>query len=115
MTLLGPTDTPTSPDARAWALLPPVLAEVAAAMRLRHAGKLPAPAAAADGDERPRPEAARGRGGQRIAGAVAVLPLRGVITPRPSFLSWLFGGGGGLVEWMDEFRAAVNDDDVGSI
>jgi hypothetical protein len=32
---------------------------------------------------------------KRVSGAVAVIPLTGIITPRGSFLSMLFGGGGG--------------------
>jgi signal peptide peptidase SppA len=49
-------------------------------------------------------------------GAVAVVPLTGVLTPRGSFLSYLFGGSmGGLVEFRDAFREALNSPDVGSI
>jgi capsid assembly protease len=48
-------------------------------------------------------------------GAVAVIPLRGVITPRPSFLSMLFGGGGGLMAFRDELEQAADDSDITSI
>lgn len=61
------------------------------------------------------PRAAR-RGGERAGGAVAILPLTGVITPRGSFLSRLFGGlDGGLLEFREHFRDAVASPDVGAI
>jgi signal peptide peptidase SppA len=44
-----------------------------------------------------------------------VIPLTGVLTPRYSFLSYLFGGGGGLVDFRDAFREALNSPDVGAI
>ena len=51
-----------------------------------------------------------------VTGGVAVLPLHGVITPRPSVLSLLFGGdGGGLEGFRAGFRAAMNDEDVSAI
>lgn len=56
---------------------------------------------------RPRPE--RGP-------AIAVLPLTGVITPRGSLLSSLFGDGpGGLDAFRADFRAALADDEIGGI
>lgn len=48
-------------------------------------------------------------------GGVAVIPLRGLITPRGSFISLLFGGGGGLEAFRRSLREAVNSDEVGSI
>jgi hypothetical protein len=62
------------------------------------------------------PKAARRQAAARAGGAVAVIPLTGVITPRGSFLSMLFGGGGGgLIDFRDTFRQAVADPDVGAI
>jgi signal peptide peptidase SppA len=62
------------------------------------------------------PKAARRQAAARAGGAVAVIPLTGVITPRGSFLSMLFGGGGGgLVDFRENFRQAVVDPDVGAI
>jgi hypothetical protein len=45
-----------------------------------------------------RPQARRAGGKVDTTGGVAVIPLRGLIVPRASFLSMLFGGGGGLIE-----------------
>lgn len=65
------------------------------------------------------PKAARlTRGTQRMAsgGEIAVIPLRGVITPRGSYLSRLFGAGpGGLEGFRQCFDEAVADDTVSSI
>lgn len=46
---------------------------------------------------------------------VAVIPLRGIVTPRGSFLSMLFGGGGGLEAFRAAFREALASDDVSAI
>jgi signal peptide peptidase SppA len=47
---------------------------------------------------------------------VAVVPLTGVITPRGSLLSLLFGGGpGGLEGFRSQFREAVHDPEVGAV
>lgn len=49
-------------------------------------------------------------------GAVAVLRLRGVITPFGSFLSLLFGGGpGGLVGFQASLQEAVADPEISAI
>ena len=41
---------------------------------------------------------------KRVSGAVSVIPLTGIITPRGSFLSMLFGGGGGgLISFREQF------------
>lgn len=53
--------------------------------------------------------------GAQVTGGVAVLPLRGLITPRPSFLSLLFGGGGGLQSFRQSFHDALNSDDISAI
>src|SRR5262245_31629619 len=52
---------------------------------------------------------------EKVTGGVAVLPLTGVITPRPSFLSLLFGGGGGLEGFRSQFREALASEDVAAI
>src|SRR5690349_10913255 len=58
--------------------------------------------------------ALRGRGLQQH-GDLAVIPLRGLITPRGSFLSLLFGGGGGLEAFRGALREALANDDVEGI
>ena len=61
------------------------------------------PAAAFDNRQRPlRPH---------VNGAVAVLPLMGVITQRPSVLDFLFGGGGPPLSCLD----AGDTNDNGSV
>lgn len=64
---------------------------------------------------RTRQVSAAGGATQRSNGAVAVVPLCGVITPRSSFFSMLFGGGGGLMSFREEFMDALTSPDVGSI
>lgn len=86
--------------------------------RLAEAHRLPAAAEWARLGARtaPRPKVARRSESQRAGGAVAVIPLTGVLTPRGSFLSFLFGGAaGGLQGFREEFRAAVQSPDIGAI
>jgi capsid assembly protease len=67
--------------------------------------------------DREAPDAAR-RGGRdlTIEQGVAVLSLQGVITPRGSFLSLLFGGGfGGLEGFKADLDDALTDDAVEAI
>lgn len=52
---------------------------------------------------------------ERASGAVAVISLAGVMTPRPSFLSYLYGGGAGLCEFRDAFRDAVASSEISAI
>jgi signal peptide peptidase SppA len=61
------------------------------------------------------PAAATQRAEVTKGAGVAVIPLRGVITPRASLFSMLFGGGGGLESFRESFRAALDDDEVSSI
>lgn len=69
----------------------------------------------AEENDRVTRQAAR-RGGPRVAGGIAVLSLRGVITPRPSILSMIFGfGGGGLQGFRENFREALSDTDIAAI
>lgn len=65
--------------------------------------------------EQPQPflVAARG-GGQARGGAVAVLPMCGVLMPRATMMSQ-FSGGTSLQEFGSMLREAVNNPDVGSI
>lgn len=95
------------PDYRhtAWGVRPETLPAIAAALRgLR----------AATDAERERLQAAA-RAAANVTGGVAVLSLRGLITPRPSFLSVLLGGGGGLEAFRGALREAVASDDVAAI
>lgn len=63
------------------------------------------------------PEAARPsrRSERQSRSTVAILPLHGLIMPRPSILSMLFGGGGGLVAFREALREAVASDEVDAI
>lgn len=62
-----------------------------------------------------KPRAARHATG-RTAGMVAVVSLTGILTPRGSLLSLLFGGGaGGLMGFREEFAAAIADSEVGAV
>lgn len=54
-------------------------------------------------------------GGVEVQGGVAVIPLTGMITPRPSIFSILFGGGGGLEGFRCAFRDAINSSEVKKI
>jgi signal peptide peptidase SppA len=94
----------------AWALHPQALAVLAAVAR----GDLSLETVASETDVQAHVEAARGRGPQ-TTGGVAVLPLRGLITPRASFFSILFGGGAGLDSFRSQLREAVGDDDIAAI
>lgn len=97
----------------AWAIRPDVLPRLAAFQR---AATTPAWAQLAARTAASAPRAARRNSGQRAGGAVAVITLSGVITPRGSFYSMLFGGGyGGLQDFREEFREALNSPDVGAI
>lgn len=94
---------------RPWSIVPEALIEITSRMTR------------ADSDAAgPAPEAAVGRraaGGRITAtgGQIAVLPLRGTITPRGSLFSLLFGLGGGLQSFRESFREALADGDVGAI
>lgn len=58
------------------------------------------------------------RGSQRMAsgGEIAVIPLRGILTPRGSFIARLFGGtSGGLEGFRASFDEAMDDSGVSAI
>lgn len=62
-----------------------------------------------------RPEA-RSTARRAAGGKVAILGLKGMITPQPSLMALLFGaGGGGLVGFRKDLREAVADPDVSHI
>jgi signal peptide peptidase SppA len=61
------------------------------------------------------PQAAKTRRAEKTRTGVAVIPLQGVITPKASVLSMLFGGGSGLGAFRDSLREAVASEDVDSI
>jgi signal peptide peptidase SppA len=50
-----------------------------------------------------------------INGDVAVIPLKGVITPQASLLAQIFGLGGGLSQFRAQLSEAVTDEKVGAI
>jgi ClpP class serine protease len=90
-----------------WAIRPETLAAM-----VRHlAARSDLPAALSDP---PPAEAALPQASVR-GGAVALIPLRGVIMPRPTFLSFLFGGGGGLLGFRQQLREAIGSDDIAAI
>jgi signal peptide peptidase SppA len=93
----------------AWAIQPDVLPQLVEGHRVAAAmdGHLPLGAVM---------QYAKLAGQMKTAGAVAVIPLSGILTPRGSFLSMLFGGGmRGLVGFREQFREAMNSADVGTI
>lgn len=92
-------------DPQLWGIRPETLAVIAQLAR----GEL----AAEDIAEHAAPQAARHS--PLIAGGVAVLSLRGMVTPRPTFLSLLFGGGGGLQGFRASLREAVASDEIAAI
>lgn len=93
----------------AWGLHPQTLALLAAVAR----GEVSvAEVAAEQAPEAAGPQALRGA---QATGGVALLRLQGLITPRASFLSMLFGGGGGLQTFRSQLREAVSSDDISAI
>lgn len=60
--------------------------------------------------------AARGRGRPpAINGAVATIPLKGVLMPQVSLLAMIFGLGGGLSTFRSQLKQAAEDDSIGAI
>lgn len=90
----------------AWGVRPETLPAIASVLR--------ADIQADDLVEQPAALQAAARAGQ-TTGGVAMLSLRGLITPQPSFLSLLFGGGGGLQGFRAGLREAVAADDITAI
>lgn len=93
-----------------WAVRKELLPRIAALLTGRLAGDQPS-ALPNEGGE---PEAALGRG-TSMSASVAVIPLQGLILPKTSLLSMIFGGGGGLQLFRAQLREALSSDDVGSI
>lgn len=99
-----------------WAITRPAAIEVATRLALQAQGnfrgdeQLARLQAAQIAAARPavRPQAADGS-------EIAVIPLRGTITPRGSLFSLIFGGGGGLQLFREQFRMAVADGNVSAI
>lgn len=61
-------------------------------------------------------EAARRTKGQlKSKGDVALLPLKGVLTPQVSLMALLFGMGSSLERFRSQLREASQDDDIGAI
>lgn len=106
---------PGEPDHREtiWGVRPESLPAIAATIRAGASGLLSQ--GAETGDVAGRIEAAMRAGMNAVTGGVAVIPLRGLITPRPSFISLLFGGGGGLIGFRDRLRDALASDEISAI
>jgi ClpP class serine protease len=99
-----------------WAISREALPHVAQACRAASAGGVEAWTRVAAGAQTAAPRVARRPANQRAGGMVAVIPLCGVLTPRGSFLSMLFGGApAGLLGFREAFREAVSNPDVGAI
>lgn len=104
-------NTEKAPDLRLplgrsfWAIEREALRRVLAAQLVRP--RIDVPVAA--------PARAARRGATQSGGFVAVIPITGLITPRGSFFSFLFGGGGGLMEFRESFREAVNSPEIQGI
>lgn len=87
---------------RTWALRPEVMEALAAA--LSSGGTL----AYLDDDMEPEED--------KRSGSVAIVPLKGIITPGPmGLLSLLMGGGGGLKAFKAQLAEAAADEEVGHI
>lgn len=57
-----------------------------------------------------------GHGRLNVQAGVAVIPLKGILTPNPSFLSILFGGSsGGILGFRSDLREALGSNDVKAI
>lgn len=109
---------PLTLDACPWALRPELLPRVlkASRMALDPAQLLSGPELAKSEPQTARHPMAASSGGSTSGPVIAVIPLCGVLTPRGSFLSYLFGGGSGsLQSFRDEFADAVASPDVGAI
>lgn len=91
-----------------WGIRPGALREVSALLRAELT-----PEQIRASLEGPEPELASRYGNTR--GGVAVIPLQGMITPKGSLLSMLFGGGGGLMGFRQALREAVSNDDIETI
>lgn len=96
---------------RPWAIRPESLASVVSALEAAH-GPEPDDTAEPGGDEAPH---ASVRGATRAGGSVVVLPVSGVITPRPSLLGMLFGIDSSLQSLRRALREAVADEQVAAI
>lgn len=97
---------------KTWAILPDALVAFGAMLARTDTREDPPPEVRAAQIEAARNSTER----VTIAGGqVAVIRLHGVIRPRGSWLAMLFGLGGGLVSFREQFREAMADPDVGAI
>ena len=96
-----------------WAIAPEAAIEVASRLALQAQGKF------RSDEQLARMQAAISAPLQPVKAAdgseVAVIPLRGTITPRGSLFSLVFGGGGGLQMFRQQFRMAMADGNVSAI
>ena len=100
---------------QAWAVRPDLLPLISAHLRgdADEADLEAVVAATPEEKEAKSPVAARG---VMASGGIAILSLRGMITPRGSILQMLFGGGGGgLQAFRAGLRQAVASPDIGAI
>lgn len=95
-----------------WAVLPATFAVICEIVQRHLSGDL----LTADEVEQRIGAGPRSRGQARTVGAVAVLPLQGVIAPRASMVNNVSGPvGTGLDAFTAMLRAAADDPDIGSI
>jgi len=90
---------------RVWAIVPDNMRRIIAEAKSK------APVSASDIEAYRQKEATRFN---NIKGQIQILPLQGVLTPKASILSFLFGGTS-LDYFTEAFNSAVNDKDVGAI
>lgn len=92
-----------------WAILPARLDTILEILELRAAGQM-----FTDEEIQRRINAGPGRGSAGPVGAVAVLPLHGVMAPRMTLMTDI-SGGTSAEDFGQLFRAAVADPDIGAI
>lgn len=96
-----------------WAIMRQAAVETATRLALQAQAGAPRDLLAqAEAAMRARPTARHAAGD---GSEVAVIPLRGTITPRGSLFSLMFGGGGGLQAFREQFRQAIADGNVSAV
>ena len=100
---------------QAWPVRPEVLPLIGTHLRSGAAERDLAAIAEAEDAARESDAGANALRGISATGGIALLSLRGMITPRGTFLQLMFGGGGGLQRFRAGLREAVGNPDVSAI